>query len=249
MDLFIETWRSIINGKYEVSSHGRIRSWYGWGRRRSEPTIIKPWQTGRKYKSGKRGALSVRLKVDNEYKRFKVHHLVLEAFVCHRPYKCECAHLDGNIENNRLNNLQWVTHKENEDHKRTHGTLLCGGRMPNAKLTDNNVREIFRMADNGCSHGIIADKFKVNRRNITNILCGNRWKHLGLIHIRRKSIINKVQRGENIKNSKLTEDKVRLIRGLSSGGGLSQQKIANMFGVCRAVIRSVVKRKTWDHVE
>lgn len=57
------------------------------------------------------------------------------------------------------------------------------------------------------------------------------------------------QRGERNPVAKLTAEKVREIRRLYSAGDTSQHKLGAQFGVCREVIRSVVRRRTWQHVE
>ena len=47
------------------------------------------------------------------YNNILVHHAVLSAWVCPRPEGYECDHLNGNSLDNRVENLQWVTHQEN----------------------------------------------------------------------------------------------------------------------------------------
>lgn len=54
-------------------------------------------------------------------------------------------------------------------------------------------------------------------------------------------------RGEDVGNSKLTEDKVREIRALS-GRGEPQHVIANRYGIGRAQVSRIAARKTWREV-
>lgn len=44
----------------------------------------------------------------------KVHHLVLETFICMRPEGAEALHLDANPGNPSLDNLRWGTPSENQ---------------------------------------------------------------------------------------------------------------------------------------
>jgi len=50
------------------------------------------------------------------------HHLVLEAFVGHRPAGQECLHGNGNRRDNRRSNLRWGTSLENSADMLAHGT-------------------------------------------------------------------------------------------------------------------------------
>jgi hypothetical protein len=50
----------------------------------------------------------------NHKKHLQVHKLVIEAYKPNTSgQKLECDHIDENKQNNSINNLQWVTHKEN----------------------------------------------------------------------------------------------------------------------------------------
>ena len=47
------------------------------------------------------------------FKCIRVAHAVLEAWGFPRPKGYECDHINGNKKDNRLTNLEWVTHSEN----------------------------------------------------------------------------------------------------------------------------------------
>ena len=51
--------------------------------------------------------------LDSCYNQILVHHAVLSAWVCPRPEGMECDHINGDSLDNRLCNLEWVTHQEN----------------------------------------------------------------------------------------------------------------------------------------
>lgn len=54
--------------------------------------------------------------------------------------------------------------------------------------------------------------------------------------------------GENNPLAKLTEAAVQDIRSRYRGGSVTQAALAAEYGVCRELIRDVVRRKTWRHV-
>lgn len=56
------------------------------------------------------------------------------------------------------------------------------------------------------------------------------------------------QPGESNPNAIADEQMVREIRGKYAVGGISQQAIADYFGVTRAMVCDIVRRKSWRHV-
>jgi hypothetical protein len=54
-------------------------------------------------------------------------------------------------------------------------------------------------------------------------------------------------RGEQIAQSKLTEEQVLEIRALASSG-IAQNKIASAFGICPPHVSDIVNRKKWAHL-
>ncbi len=166
-----EEWRPVVgHAGYEVSSLGRVKSWVNPGRRRRQ--------------KAKQLALTV---MDPGYKRIMlggknrryVHHLVLEAFIGPRPDKYEGAHLNGNPLDNQINNLAWVTRKENLAHRIEHGTVNEGERNGQAKLTTDVVLRIRDERQlNGLTSNQLAKKFGTSPRNIRRILARETWGHV-----------------------------------------------------------------------
>lgn len=55
------------------------------------------------------------------------------------------------------------------------------GETTYSKLTENDVYEIFRMKNRGLSQGQIAIKMRCNQSQISRILSGKRWSHIGFV--------------------------------------------------------------------
>lgn len=124
-----EQWLPIpgYEGRYAVSDQGRVKSlerktWFvnRWGdeTQRVVPEKIRSTAT---HTNG--GHQYVTLHLDGVRKQWFVHALVLLAFHGARPDAlAEIRHLDGNPENNRLDNLAYGTHQDNVDDMAKHGT-------------------------------------------------------------------------------------------------------------------------------
>lgn len=99
-----EIWKDIKNyeNKYQVSNSGRIKSL-------KKDIILKP---SVHYK----GYLEVKLYKNNSSKVFKIHRLVASAFIPNPENKPQVNHIDGNKQNNCVDNLEWNTQSENQLH-------------------------------------------------------------------------------------------------------------------------------------
>ena len=55
-------------------------------------------------------------------------------------------------------------------------------------------------------------------------------------------------KGEQLPQSKLTDDDVREIRTRYANGGLSQEKLAEEYGVSQVAIGLIIRRLNWKHI-
>lgn len=74
-----------------------------------------------------------------------VHRLVALSFIPNPENKREVNHKDGNKGNNRVDNLEWVTTKENSKHAHDTGLIqpAKGENAAHAQLTNKSVLKIF----------------------------------------------------------------------------------------------------------
>ena len=92
-----ERWKRISDyADYEVSSHGRVRSW----RKRTEPKVLKVGYAPS-------DVLIVSLCNENGKKTQQVRALVLRTFLGPRPDHARIIHRDGDPTNCKLYNLEY----------------------------------------------------------------------------------------------------------------------------------------------
>ena len=112
-----------------------------------------------------------------------IHRLVLETFVRECPDGRECCHLDGNPQNNSLENLRWGTHSDNAQdaikHK-THRTVNQNGESNvQCKLTEKDVINIVHLWNTKLfRQQEIADMYNISRRNVSHIINRETWKYI-----------------------------------------------------------------------
>lgn len=117
-----ETWKAIPEWPgYEASDLGRIRS----TSRTVEVTDKAPRRLQsrmiRSFPNPQSGRAEVRLSHRNVKRTQYVAVLVLSAFVGPRPPGMETCHNDGDVRNDRLDNLRWDTHVANVQDTVQHG--------------------------------------------------------------------------------------------------------------------------------
>ena len=110
-------------------------------------------------------------------RKILIHRQVAEAFIGHCPDGYEVSHINGNSHDNRLINLEYKTHSENERMKKIHGTSNHGEANTQAKLTKKQVEEIKEQAINGPRGTLtkLAKKYGVSVGTISMIKDGKRW--------------------------------------------------------------------------
>lgn len=169
----IERWMPVVGyeGVYSVSDHGRVKS------------LARPFPSTKKEKILKGGKVKGYRIIGLcwygvRYQR-GVHRLVLDAFV--GSSELECNHINGIKDDNRLENLEWVTKSENM----LHSIHILGNINPSgednasSKLTENDVISIrYQYASGVITYKDLGVEFKVSQGTIGEIVRRRTWKHV-----------------------------------------------------------------------
>lgn len=158
-----EEWRPAVGyeGVLEVSSLGRVKrlsyvNKLGWV---FQERIIEP-------SSKKGGYLAVGVKdASGKQKVPRIHALVAAAFIGPRPKGMVVNHKDFDKQNNRVSNLEYVSHRENIQHSARaarHSGVLS---MEEVQALRSLVQR-----DPGIDLQVIADRLGVETQTIRNVL-------------------------------------------------------------------------------
>lgn len=118
------------------------------------------------------------------------------------------------------------------------------------KLTENNVREIRKLYGNGVTPSDLGQKFSVNKNTIMSILRGDTWVFVD------PDWEPPLKSGTK---TKLVDDDIQKIRSLHTEMIETEAKLKKLketvknlprrFNVSQTIIRRIIKRQTWKHVD
>jgi len=178
-----EIWKDIAGFEkyYQVSNLGRIKrlprmskhSCPGYFKPYGERIMVMNIANPKKY-------VSAKLTVDGITITRQLHRVVLSAFVPCPAEGLVVNHKDGNKHNNCLDNLEWVTYKENANHAKNMGLThyAVGEDSGQVKTNNKDVAEIKKMLQLGEVQKVIAQKFGISKKMVTDINTGRTWKHI-----------------------------------------------------------------------
>lgn len=139
-----------------------------------------------KHQMDKDGYYRVNLYNKGQHTKQFVHRLVAMAYLPNIKNLPQVNHKDGNKENNQVDNLEWVTARENVVHsykvglKRGIGACHIGEKNTNSKLKEIDVLMIKKRKNNKEKiRDVYADyKDQITFKGFEQIWFGYTWKHL-----------------------------------------------------------------------
>ena len=167
-----EIW--IENNGYRISNYGKVTK--------------KNSDELQKMSISKCGYVNCNVKFDDGFYARNVHRAVAYTFL-RDTYRngLEVNHIDGNKQNNRVDNLEWVTKSENQQHESRVLHQRGGGFCATSKITDEQAIEIYRLRkEEGLSFKDLGEMYGVYPETINRIIIGDSFKHLGLEKLRVK---------------------------------------------------------------
>lgn len=125
-----------------------------------------------------KGYLKVYLSCNKEKLTLSVHRMVAETFIPNPENKPEVNHIDGDKTNNTVENLEWVTSKENSWHSVNVLGNLIGEDYWKSTITNQQAITICEMIQDGYRTIDISRKLDINLDKIRSIKKRSTWKHI-----------------------------------------------------------------------
>lgn len=144
------------NVRYEVSDEGEVRNV-------RTGQVLKPHLV--------KGYYRVTLQYGKR-RNYLINRLVLISFIGYAadPKKKQSAHVDGNPQNNKLENLAWKDWGGNYEDRLLHGTT-------SRKLNDDEVSLMRNQYANGQTQRALATRFNLDRSTVSRIVNGHRYRN------------------------------------------------------------------------
>lgn len=162
-----EIWKHYIYN-YEISNYGRLRNSITGKIRKN---------TFDKYGYVK---IDITLGNNNKHKKIAIHRAVAQLFIPNPENKPQVNHIDGNKSNNNVDNLEWVTAKENIFHSLNNSLQPTGERCSFSKLSQKEVdyiRNNYKKRDKIFGGKALAKKFNIDESIISEIINKKIWKY------------------------------------------------------------------------
>lgn len=195
---------------YAVSSSGRVMN-------TKTHKILKQ-------RKSKKGYMTISLWVNNKAILKQVHRLVAKAFIDNPKRRKQVNHIDGDKTNNTIENLEWVTNRQNGKHEVAND--LC-----HSKLTKEQVKDICELLmENQLTYDQIGKLYNVEGSMISSIYRKESWKRIVKDY--------KFPKKRDFVNKNTVRKMCRLI-----AKGYTDSEISEMCGTYRSYVNSLRRGK------
>lgn len=177
----LEIWKPIpiLNNLYEASNFGRIkrlaRDVY------KSNGVVSHFQEKilTNVVNKNNGYCEVCISLNGYKRNYRVHRLVCYAFLPNPKNKPLVNHIDSNKQNNKLENLEWSTSSENNQHAFDfgNGNSKTGEDCLFSKITEETVKKVYTLSKKGdILQKDIAKMFGITRSHVSAIKLKKAWK-------------------------------------------------------------------------
>jgi hypothetical protein len=173
-----DEWVNIIDfPDYKINKHGEIIStsrtmFNGKVYFLSKEKFIYP-------RVDNRGYLYISLRNNGIEKKFRIHRLIAKHFLPSYDESKTINHIDGNKNNNLIENLECITLKENIQHAVNNKLHAYGKKQYNSKLNDELVKEIRnKYIPRKITIKQLSNIYNVSEQVIFDVIHYNTWKHV-----------------------------------------------------------------------
>lgn len=104
-----EIWKEILELPYDISNLGNVRRNSSAPYKHRNKTCVQPYTNNKGYSC-------IHMYKNSKMHKFQIHRLIAISFITNPNNLPEVNHIDGNILNNSISNLEWCTHQYNMQH-------------------------------------------------------------------------------------------------------------------------------------
>lgn len=182
-----EEWREVPgwDGRYSVSNLGRVRTNYVDYNNHTGILVRKKVENIRVPTVHPKGYFYISLSAPKKRWFVGVHKLIALAFIANPNNYTIINHKNGQKTDNRIENLEWCSHKQNMHHAWRTGLMknarLTGVKHHRARLCDDDIRFIRKLITDFsdiAKKREIATLYHISIYTINDILKRRSWKHV-----------------------------------------------------------------------